>query len=141
MSDHPITLSVPEYVYNRARKLAESNSEAIEQVLVRQLENAFSEPLPTLPPDEEAELNAMQHLSDEVLWTIAREQMVADKQSRMQTLMDANTKGTISESEFQELSQLVESGQRVMLRKAQAAALLTQRGHKVRPQDMAARDG
>ena len=133
MSDHPITLAVPESVYNRARQLAETSSEPIERVLVRQLEVALSDPLPLLPPDEQRELDALQNFSDEALWTIAREQMPSDKQSRMQTLMDANTRGTISENEYQELSQLVESGQRVMLRKAQAAALLTKRGHQVSP--------
>jgi hypothetical protein len=137
MTDRPITLSVPEYVYDRARQLAESTSEPIERVMVRQLEAALSEPLPTLPPNEQDELDALQHLSSEALWTIAREQMPADQQTRMQVLMDANTKGTIAESASQEFSRLVETGQRLMLRKAQAASLLTKRGFTVKPKDMA----
>ncbi len=137
MTDHPITLSVPEHIYDRARQLAESASEPIENVLVRQLEAALSEPLPTLPPDEQGELDALQRLSSEALWTIAREQMPADQQARMQILMDANSKGMISDNEYQELSQLVDVGQRLMLRKAQAAALLTKRGYTVKPKDMA----
>lgn len=141
MTDHPITLNVPEHVYDRARQLAETTSESIEHVLVRQLEVALSEPLPALPPVEQEELDALQRFSDEALWTIAREQMPSDKQARLQVLMDANSTGTLTESENQELSQLVESGQRLMLRKAQAAALLTKRGHKVTPKDMAAGDG
>ena len=58
----------------------------------------------------------------------------------MQVLMDGNTMGTLSTSEHKELEQLVEQGQRLMLRKAQAAALLTEKGYKVTPKDMAASD-
>lgn len=140
MSDYPVTLPVPDYIYNRARQIAEATAQPIEQVLLHQLETAFSEPLPMLPPDEQAELDALVHLSTDALWTIAREQMPADRQARMQVLMDGNTMGTLSTSEYKELEQLVEQGQRLMLRKAQAAALLTERGYKVTSKDMAASD-
>ncbi len=140
MTDHPVTLPLPDYVYDRARQIAEATAQPIESVLVRQLETAFAEPLPTLPPDEQAELDALAHLSDDALWTIAREQMSSAKQERMQTLMDGNNKGTLTEAEVAELDTLVEQGQRLMLRKAQAAALLTERGYTVRPKDLAGRD-
>jgi hypothetical protein len=35
-------------------------------------------------------LEALKFLADDALWTIAREQMLEDRQVRMQTLMDAN---------------------------------------------------
>lgn len=138
MSDYPVTLPVPDYVYDRARKIAEATEQPIEAVLVQQLEAAFSAPLPTLPPDEQAELDALTQFSDEALWTIAREQMPASKQMRLQILMDANNKGTLLETEQDEFDHLIEQGQRLMLRKAQAAALLTERGYTVKPQDMTA---
>jgi hypothetical protein len=52
----------------------------------------------------------------------------------MQALMDGNTKGTLIGDEKRELQQLVEQGQRLMLRKGKAAALLTERGHTVNRQ-------
>ena len=138
MNNYPVTLPVPDYIYDRARQIAEATAQPLETVLVKQLEEAFAEPLPTLPPDEQRELDALANLSDDALWTIAREQMPQDKQARMQVLMDGNNFGTLNEAEYAELEKLVDQGQRLMLRKSQAAALLTDRGYKVTSKDMSA---
>jgi hypothetical protein len=140
MSDYPVTLNVPEHIYEQARRVAEEKGQAIEIVLLNQLEGVFADPLAKLPADEQAELHAMAYLSTDALWTIAREQMSSDRQARMQTLMLRNSDGSITEQEYRELEQLVEQGQKLMLRKAQASALLTRRGYKVTPEDMAAKD-
>lgn len=133
-----ITLELPDELIERAKKQAKQTKQPVENVLVQQLEVAFSDPLPILPSNEQAELDALKYLSNDALWTIAREQMPRDQQNRMQVLMDGNTMGTLSEQEFAELESLVEQGHRVMLRKAKAAALLTENGYKVTPQDMIA---
>jgi hypothetical protein len=135
-----VTLELTDDVIDRARKQAAQADQPVESILVQQLEAAFSEPPPILPPDEQAELNALTNFSTDALWTIAREQMVRNQQKRMQILMDKNTTGKLSIDEFSELESLVEQGQRVMLRKAKAAALLTERGYKVMPEDMNAQD-
>ncbi len=140
MSSYPITLPVPDYVYDRARQLADSTEQPIEKILVEQLEGAFSEPLPLLPVTEQTELAALAHLSVEALWTIAREQMPDANQHQLEALMDANSSGAITELQRKELHGLVEQGQQLMLRKAQAAALLTERGFQVTPKDMTAED-
>lgn len=131
-----ITLELTDDLIDRARKQAAQSDQPIEQVLVRQLEAAFSEPLPILPADEQAELDALAYLSTDALWTIAREQMPHDQQNRMQMLMSGNTKGKLTTTEFAELENLVEQGQRLMLRKAKAAALLTEKGYRIIPDDM-----
>ena len=140
MNNYPVTLPVPDYIYERARHIAEATGQPLESVLVRQLEDAFAEPLPTLPPDEQRELDALADLSDEALWTIAREQMPEAKQARMQALMDDHSRETLSGKPYAELEQLVQQGQRLMLRKAQAAALLTERGYTVTPKDLSGSD-
>jgi hypothetical protein len=124
MADYSVTLTIPQYLYDRARRLAEQKALPIEQILVRQLETTLVE-LPALPPDEQAELEALTHLSDQALRTIAREQMPGAAQQRMQVLMEGNNRGTLSAHEREELTLLVEQGQRLMLRKAKAMALLT----------------
>lgn len=136
LTDFPVTLYIPPHLYERARRLAEANDVPIEQVILNWLESALVE-LPSLPPDEQAELDALSHLSDDALWTIAREQMPADRQRHMQVLMDRNNLGTITAPERDELAALVEQGQRLMLRKAQAMALLARRGHPIHPDDLA----
>ncbi|KAB2834857.1 MAG: hypothetical protein F9K48_05455 [Candidatus Brocadia sp.] len=128
MTLQTITLQIPEHIYERAQQVAETTDQPLEAVFLHELENAF---LPPLPEDEEAELSALSYLSDDALWTIAREQMPSLRQERMQVLMDGNTKGTLLEVEYQELEHLVEQGQRLMLRKGKAAALLTERDYKI----------
>jgi hypothetical protein len=58
-------------------------------------------------------------LSDDTLWTIAHEQMQKTLQERMSVLMTRNTRGTITDAENAELTELVERGNRLTLRKAQ----------------------
>ncbi len=135
-----ITLELTDELIKRAKKQAEQTDQPVERVLVQQLEVAFSDPLPELPSNEQAELDALKYLSNDALWTIAREQMPRDQQNRMQILMDGNTMGKLSALEFDELENLVDQGQRVMLRKAKAAALLTEKGYKVTPKDVTAGD-
>ena len=137
MSDYMLT--VPEDIYARARRIAEETAQPVDQVMLEYL-RTLSIPLPNLPPEEEAELEALNNLSDDALWTIAREQMADVLQARMQGLMDKNSAGTITPAEYAELEALVERGQRLMVRKSEAAALLTQRGYTVRPKDMTARE-
>ena len=117
------------YIYDRARQIAEGTSQSIEAVLLQQLHDAFTEPLPDLAPDEQRELEALTSLSDDALWTIAREQMPEDRQARLQALMEANSQGTLDDAQRIALEALVVQGQRLSLRKAQAAALLTERGY------------
>jgi hypothetical protein len=136
MTNYPISLPIPHYLYNRARRVAEETPLPVEQVLLTRLEAALGPDLTSLPRDEQAELNAMQHLSDPALWTIAREQMPQVQQDRMSVLMDRNNMGTLAEGEYEDLEHLVEDGQRLSLRKAQAALLLKQRGHHITPADM-----
>jgi hypothetical protein len=135
MTNLNVTLTIPQYLYDRALRLAEKRSLPVEEMLVHQLETTLIE-LPALPSDEQAELDALAHLSDDALWTIAREQMDAERQERMQALMDRNNMGTISPDEHAELARLVDQGQRLMLRKGKAMALLTEHGYHIRREDL-----
>jgi hypothetical protein len=119
-----IILTIPEDISARARQIAESRDQSAEQVLIDHLKTLP----PSLPPDIQAELDALRHLSDDALWTIAREHMPDDPQSRTNELLDRNSRGLITDDEYIELENLVERADRLMLRKAEAASLLRQRG-------------
>lgn len=116
MTEFSVTITIPQYLYDRARLLAEQQALPVEQILVHQLETTLVE-LPALSADEQAELEALTHLSDEALWTIAREQMQSETQQQMQLLMERNNLGIISTHERDELNRLVDLGQRLILRK------------------------
>lgn len=135
MSD--FTLTVPEEVYSRARRLSEETLQPVEQVMLDHLRN-LPDPSFALPPDEQEELNALRHLSDDALWTIAREQMPQAVQEQMQVLMDKNNFGTITPDEYQRLEDYVMRGNRLMVRKAEAATLLIERGYTFTQEDFQA---
>jgi hypothetical protein len=129
-----IILTVPEEIAERARQIAETTAQSAEAVLIDHLQS-LSSPLPTLPPDEQAELAALHNLSDDALWTMTRAQMPDDVQARAQQLMDRNTSGQMTDEERTELAGLAQRADRLMLRKAEAAAILRQRGHHLTQAD------
>lgn len=125
------TISIPDQLYEKAHRLAERTDQSVDEVIREHLNEALSQALLDLPADERAELHALTHLSDDTLWTIAREQMPAAKQERMSLLMDRNSDGTITDNEYDELVLLVDQGERLMLRKSEAMKLLMDRGHRI----------
>lgn len=139
MSDY--TISIPDSLYEKAKQIAKETSRDVDDVIRARLEGTFDHPYPDLPADEQAELRAMAYLSDDALFNMMREQMQRTKQERMSALMQKNTQGTITDSEYQALDRLVEDGQRLMLRKAEAMRLLLERGYNVILDDMQATDG
>src|SRR5690606_4886021 len=134
MSDY--TISIPDSLYQKAQQIAQQKSLPVDEVIRTRLEGAFDQPLFDLPDDEKEELKAMAYLSDDTLWTIAREQMPKPVQERMSVLMTRNTRGTITDAEYAELSELVERGNRLTLRKAQAMKYLTERGYSINLDDL-----
>ncbi|MBC8170764.1 MAG: hypothetical protein H7X77_03805, partial [Anaerolineae bacterium] len=101
MSDHSVTLNLPGAIFAPLRQIAKVKAQSVEQVVIDQLRSVIEVQLPTLPPDEEAELAAFKFLSDDTLRSIAREQMAAPLQVQMQNLMDRNSAGTITPEEYQ----------------------------------------
>jgi hypothetical protein len=125
------TISIPSSLYEKAQRLAKHTAQSVDEIICTRLEGALDQPLLDLPSDERAELHAMAYLSTDALWTMAREQMPPDVQQAMSQLLEKNSQGTITAEEFRALSALVERGQRLTLRKAQAMKLLLDRGDAV----------
>jgi hypothetical protein len=134
-----ITLTLPEDISARVRHIAETTSQPVEQIVFDHLKS-LSIQLPPLPPADQAELDALHHLSDDALWTIAREQVSEDAQARAHILMDKNSRGTITETEADKLEKLVQRADRVMLRKAEAATILKERGFPFSQKDFRPQD-
>ncbi len=128
-----IVLTIPEDISDRARQIAETIYQPVEQNLIAHLQT-LSAPLHALPLEEQAEL-------DDALWTIAREQMPDDSQTRAHDLMARNVHGLLTDDEYAELEKLVERADRLMLRKAEAAALLRLPGYSFTAQDFKPLDG
>lgn len=122
-------IQIPEKLSARLRKLAARRRQPVEEILTDRLFTALDDELDSLPSVEEAELRALHHLSDDALRTIAAEQMSAKNQKLMTRLMKRNSQGTLTPDEKETLEALVERGDQLMLRKAEAAAILVNRGY------------
>lgn len=123
-------LQIPENIYQWAQQKAKRSKQSVDEILMTYV-NFVTQAIPVLSNDEEAELAALNYLSDDALWTIAREKMSDIQQKRLQALMDKNSRGEILNDEYKELSGLVERGQQLTLRKSEAIALLTERGYAI----------
>ncbi len=130
-------ITIPDELTDQLQHLAGMRRQPVEQLVLERLRQLLDEPLSQLPATEQAELEALHYLSDDALRSIAAEQMSATLQQRMSTLLERNNQGTLTATEHDELAALAERGDQLMLRKAEAAVLLQQRGYTVTTQDFA----
>lgn len=131
-------ITIPENLSSRLRRLAARQKQPVESIVAERLFTALDDELDRLPTDEQAELRALHHLSDDALRAIAAEQMSPVNQAEMARLMERNSKGKLNREEQETLAELVERGDQLMLRKAEAAAILVQRGAVESPDELMA---
>ena len=132
MSVRTVTFKLPEHLYEQletqARAVTRSVDEIVVQVLARSLPPLVEK---DLPQALQAELEAMDHLSDEALWQIAESTMNRDKIVLYDVLLDRHQAGTLTPEGQEWLTRLREEAEALMLRKAHAYALLQSRGHRL----------
>ncbi|MCP4416924.1 MAG: hypothetical protein GY805_09900 [Chloroflexi bacterium] len=121
-------IQIPENLSSRLRRLAARRREPVEKIIEDRLFTALDDELDNLPTAEQAELRALHHLSNDALRAIAAEQMASENQERMAQLMAGQSIGSLSKEAQADLVILVERGEKLMLRKAEAAAILVNRG-------------
>jgi plasmid stability protein len=125
-----ITVTLPEDVYTQLEARAQTATRSVEDVvretLVRSLPPA---PEPDLSPAIQAELNAMEQLSDEALWAIAHSTANDDKIALYDVLIERQQTHTLTAEGRHLLTQLRDEADALMLRKAHAYVLLQSRGY------------
>ncbi|RMF29334.1 MAG: hypothetical protein D6759_14055 [Chloroflexi bacterium] len=122
---------MPQPLYRRLERLAKLTRRPVESLVVQTLE-ANIPPLPDDLPDEmRDDLLALEELSDEALWQVARSVVNPEAQAEYRLLLEKNRLGTITESEQARLAQLRREADRLMLRKAYAYVLLKWRGYRL----------
>lgn len=126
----PITIELPSPIAEQLEEEANRQNTNV-QDLVREfiLENWSGHP--SLPDDVRAELAAFYRLSDNVLWLVARTTLSPGEQQELAELNDeANARNLTSEEEARR-EELLSAYDRVMVRRAQATAILQSRGHDI----------
>ena len=129
-------ITIPENLSTRLRRLAARRRQPVETIVADRLFTALDDELDQLPTNEQVELRALHHLSDDVLRVIAAEQMPPANQALQAQLMERHSKGELNQAEQDRLKALVERGDQLMLRKAEAVAILVNRGYAELPNDL-----
>lgn len=128
---HSLTVTLPDDLYWRLQRQAQAVNRPVSEVAVTVLESLVVAVEDDLPPALQAELTAMAYLSDDALWEIAGSVMNKDKVALYDLLLERHQAGTLTPGGQAWLDTLRNEADALMLRKAQAYALLKGRGHKL----------
>ncbi|MBI1923900.1 hypothetical protein HYR99_06580 [Candidatus Poribacteria bacterium] len=129
----PVTLQLPEGIYERVKRTAEATKLPVEEVLVKTIEAVMPPSVDDLPLSYREEFIAMESLNDDELLKVAESVMSPTQQRRYSLLLRKNQNGTLPEKERAQLAQLGTEARQLTLRKAHAYALLKWRGHRIPP--------
>jgi predicted transcriptional regulator len=128
MTTRTLTVNVSEEIYRRLEERARAAAQPVASVVAQTIAQSFA-PEERLPPALKAELDAMEHLSDEALWTIARSVASPDTLALYDLLIERKQEGALTPEGQQWLAQVAHDTDSLMVRKAHAFLLLKQRGH------------
>ena len=135
MTEQQVMVPLPENLYLRLKQVAQATQQSFTDVLLHAVEMGSPPSWETAPSEFQEDLAPLDRLNDEALWQVARNRKSQADMERYQELLDKNAEGTLTEAERTELTRTRVEADRFMLRKAQAAALLRWRGHKLPPAD------
>jgi uncharacterized protein YnzC (UPF0291/DUF896 family) len=130
MSVQEITLSLPEALYDQIKQVAERLRKPIEVVLAE----AVAAVAPVIDTAPEKMLSALAHLAylnDAALWQAARGSIERAQRERLDALHDKQQREGLTAEERAEEEALTSLYRETILVRAQAAALLKQRGYDV----------
>jgi hypothetical protein len=127
---HTVTVSDSLYqqLHRQAQKTQRSIEDLVEQTLQRHLPPSLENDLPI---EIQAELKALEDLSDDALWQIADSKMNPDKVAMYDALLERQKAGTLTPEGLAWLKKLRQEAEALMLRKARAYVLLKNRGHQL----------
>jgi hypothetical protein len=125
-----IILHVPDTLYQRASSAAALSNQPVEQFMVGALANGIGL-LADLPDEIVDDMAALALLNDAALWRVAKEIMAPDRYARLDELLSEKSRRTPKSAEQLELDELMNEYDHVVLRRAQAAVLLKQRGYNL----------
>lgn len=127
LSSTAITIELPAQVAEKLQIAAKRQKRPLRD-LVRDIVLEHWGDIPALPEEIEAELDAFHHLSDEVLLLISQTTLSKKNQRALADLNERSQKKPLSPDEEKMRDNLLAEYDRIMVRRAQAAAVLSSRG-------------
>ena len=130
MTIQSVTIQMPVGLYNRLKRRAEQAHHSVE---VEVLETVAA----SVPVDEELSRDLTEAvmrlaaLDDDALWLVARAFFPVEKSIQLENLHFKRQDRGLNEAETQQAAELASKLEKFMFLRAQALALLMQRGHDV----------
>jgi hypothetical protein len=128
MTESLVAVQVPEPVYRRLQGAAVAAKRSVGDVLTSAVTVALP-PSPDLPEALADELAEMIWLSDEALWQATTPTFTKAQQERLAMLNDLSDDRPLTAKEKAEQVELLFAYEQSVLRRAQAFAILSRRGH------------
>jgi hypothetical protein len=126
-----VVLQIPEALYQRLAIAAGATQRSLEDIILQALQIGSPPTWKDVPEEFQTDLASLDRLDDDSLWQIARSQKTQLEMERYESLLSKQQDTSLTDSERLELDTLRRDGDRFMLRKSQAAAILKWRGHNV----------
>ena len=123
----PITLNLPEDVYNRASGLAQLIGRDLADVLIEAISLSLSSTSPINESDRHFS-ESVKSLSDREVIALSELQMESEQDLRLSQLLSKQQEDTLSEAERPELWTLMQIYQTLLLKKAVALREAVERG-------------
>jgi predicted transcriptional regulator len=128
MATRQVTLDVPDMLYERLRRMAEAAHRTVEDELLRVVTTAVLS-VDELSPDLAEAISQLAVLDDAGLLGAARAAMPGDAAVELEQLHHKRQREGLTEAEEQSAATLTRLYERFMLVRAEATALLAERGH------------
>jgi hypothetical protein len=125
------TIEVSDEVFERLSRAAGALRRPIRDVAEQALATGLPPDVDDVPAAFRGDLIALEELPDEALWQVLRDSSGDTARTRHEELLARNSAGNLSAAERAELTHARDEADRVVLRRAHAAALLRWRGHVV----------
>lgn len=130
MSEHTVTVTVPPALYDRLKQRAAQRQRSLEDEMVLAL--AATMPAEAkLPANLTDVLVSMGALDGVTLWQMARSRVADEDVARLTELGDKRQRAGLRDEELREAEALAHRHDRVLVVRAEAMALLKQRGYDV----------
>jgi len=130
MAVQAVTLLLPSPLYEQLKRRAEQTQRSVEAELLEVV--AAAVPVADdLPADLAQVISPLALLDDEALWRAARSHLPAEAAAQMEQMHLKRQREGLTGSEAETLAGLVRQYERAMLVRAQASALLKERGYDV----------
>lgn len=130
IAEQTLTVRLPASVVAKLRRAAALTYRSVDDIVATTMDAALVEP-PSAPADVAAEFAAMHLLSDQALFAATQPSLSPATLSRLRQLNHAAGERSLTEAEAAEQAALLEDYHFSVLRRAQALAILAQRGHEI----------